>query len=92
MKKQFPIFAFILFINSFLLAQDATQKGLAIYNQIFYMDTVYLNGNETESFLYFDISKQQSVYVWNRKSKAKSKEFVKANDGMAFIKIKNGGF
>ena len=91
MKNLYPILFFILFLNIYLTGQEAVQKGLVVYNQIFYIDTVHLMGNETESFLFFDIEKQKSVYAWHRKSKAKSKELVKADDGTYFMRVKNNG-
>jgi GLPGLI family protein len=91
MKNPYFIFIFFLFMELGLNAQGNLQKGIVVYNQIFYIDTVHLMGNETESFLFFDLEKQKSVYAWHRKSKAKSKELVKAEDGSYFMRVKNNG-
>lgn len=91
MKKIKFIVLSIFFTNIPLISQESKQKGLVMYNYIFYIDTIRLAGNESESFLYFDVDKQQSVYIWYRKSPRKSKEFVKLNDGSSYMKVKNGG-
>ena len=92
MKKQYLTFFFVLSINLYVVAQNTVHKGLIVYNYVFIMDTVQgLIGMETESFLYFDAEKQQSTYVWNRKSMSKSKEMVKNADGSVYMKVKNGG-
>jgi GLPGLI family protein len=82
---------FFIFFSVPLIAQEVSQKGLVVYNYIFIMDTVQGSiGTETESFLYFDAEKKQSVYVWNRKSNAKSKELVRT-ENLTYLKVKNGG-
>jgi GLPGLI family protein len=91
MKKICLVLSLIVLTKTYSNAQAPTQKGLVVYNYVFVMDTAYtLLGLETESFLYFDTEKQQSVYVWNRKSTAKSKEMMKNSDGSVYMKVKNG--
>jgi GLPGLI family protein len=91
MKNLYFVFFFIAFANTYLIAQENTPKGLVVYNQILIMDTLRgSDGTETESFLYFDTEKQQSVYVWNRKSKSKTSERMRNSDGSVYIKVKNG--
>ena len=90
MKMKYFILLIPLALN--VNAQESNQKGMVTYNQIFQMDTVRRTFDvDTESFLFFDVGTQQSVYVWNRKSNFKTKEIVKLNDGTGYFKIKNGG-
>jgi GLPGLI family protein len=90
MKNLYLAFFLLVFISVRLAAQTP-QKGLVVYNYIFIMDTVQGSiGTETESFLYFDVEKKQSVYVWNRKSNSKSKELVRT-ENLTYLKVKNGG-
>lgn len=91
MKKINYLLFFIIWTNTHLIAQSTKTKGSVMYNQILVFDTI--NGtveNETESFLYFDTEKKQSVYVWDRKSKSKSQKLVKKGDGSMYLKVKNG--
>ena len=91
MKKNNLVFSILLFAFS-ITAQEKSSKGLVVYNQIFQMDTVRRTFDvDTESFLFFDVGTQQSVYVWNRRSNFKTKEIVKLNDGTGYFKIKNCG-
>lgn len=88
------IIYFLLFFigeKTQLLSQSTNTKGLIVYNYILLFDTLNNTvGKETESFLYFDVVKQQSVYVWDRISKLRSQEVVKTANGMMYLKIKNG--
>ncbi len=91
MKKICFILLLIVLTKTYSTAQAPTQKGLVVYNYVFIMDTVQGSlGTETESFLYFDTEKRQSVYIWNRKSKLKSSELMKNSDGSVYMKVKNG--
>jgi GLPGLI family protein len=91
MKKLSCLVFLILCANMHIMAQSTNTKGLVTYNYIIFFDTINRTvGTETEAFLYFDAEKKQSVYVWSRKSKARSQEFVKTTD-MMYIKVKNGG-
>jgi GLPGLI family protein len=91
MKNLYLISLLTVFTNIQLIAQETNTKGIVVYHHVFIMDTAQGSlGLDTESFLYFDTEKQQSVYVWNRKSKSMSKELMKNSDGSAYMKVKNG--
>ena len=92
MKKLIYFIFFIVWAHTHLIAQSTITKGLVEYNYILLYDTLnHTVDHETESFLYFDTEKKQSVYVWDRKSKSKSQKVVKSADGTTmYLKVKNG--
>jgi GLPGLI family protein len=92
MKKARFLLLLIICVNSYLIAQSTITKGIVVYNYIFSFDTIGGTSDiETESFLYFDTDKHQSIYVWNRKSKAKSQKLITTGNGITYLKVKNGG-
>ena len=92
MKKILYFISLTIWAQSFLIAQSINKKGLVVYNFIILFDTVrHLGNRETESFLFFDTDKKQSIYVCDRKSKSMSKELIKGEGGVMYLKVKNGG-
>jgi GLPGLI family protein len=92
MKKIYYFIFFTILSHNYLMGQSTNTKGMVMYNFILLQDTVTMMGDkETESFLFFDTEKKQSLYIYDRKSKARSEHLIEASNGRSILKIKNGG-